>query len=621
MTFRHRLAVIPSVALLAASGCALERADRNEADGETESRSSALTAVDRATAPKASIEALAGLPGRKCQHAGVTISLPDGDETTEAGGHIRIRLVLTSRPTGPVVVALASSDRSEGIARGAAHFTPGNWDSPQDVLVTGQPDDVVDGDRPYDVRVAVTSVDPWYRGLKVPPVRLINKDDDTVGLLVSPRGSCTTDEHGGQATLDVALRSKPTRPVRVTAVVSNALEATVISAPLVFGPWNWSRPQATTLQGASDMLADGTVPYDVVLNVESADPAYAELPPPHIGCQNRDRAGFAGLGDLPDGDFASAALDVNANGTVVVGYGSAADGRQAVRWTPTTGLVSLGGDTSMARGVDDSGDIIVGEAKTDFLNRGRILTAAVWSQGSEPSFPDFYSPGDQSYMRALGVSGDGGTIVGQGFQQGNAGVGIVWRLGMIDFSRWGNLALTAASLDGSIIVGYTTWSYLSNTPIAVRNDVWLAFPSECSQMKPVTCATKALDVSADGTRTVGWVQRAGASEQPAAWDAASPDAVTLLPARETGEALSISADGNVIVGYENPAGEPTAIRWSRGVSRTVVDLLNASGVVVAGWQLTYAHGTSQDGRVIVGEGINPSGQPEGWIAVLPGDDQ
>jgi hypothetical protein len=52
-----------------------------------------------------------------------------------------------------------------------------------------------------------------------------------------------------------------------------------------------------------------------------------------------------------------------------------------------------------------------------------------------------------------------------------------------------------------------------------------------------------------------------------------------------------------------------------------VDLLNASGVVVAGWQLTYAHGTSQDGRVIVGEGINPSGQPEGWIAVLPGDDQ
>ena len=94
-----------------------------------------------------------------------------------------------------------------------------------------------------------------------------------------------------------------------------------------------------------------------------------------------------------------------------------------------------------------------------------------------------------------------------------------------------------------------------------------------------------------------------------------------LRARETGEALSISADGNVIVGYENPAGQPTAIRWSAGVSRTVVDLLNASGVVVAGWQLTYAHGTSQDGRVIVGEGINPSGQPEGWIAVLPGDDQ
>ena len=38
---------------------------------------------------------------------------------------------------------------------------------------------------------------------------------------------------------------------------------------------------------------------------------------------------------------------------------------------------------------------------------------------------------------------------------------------------------------------------------------------------------------------------------------------------------------------------------------------------LAGWQLTEATGVSANGRTIVGNGINPDGQQEAWIATIP----
>jgi hypothetical protein len=39
------------------------------------------------------------------------------------------------------------------------------------------------------------------------------------------------------------------------------------------------------------------------------------------------------------------------------------------------------------------------------------------------------------------------------------------------------------------------------------------------------------------------------------------------------------------------------------------------GLDLSGWTLTEATGISADGRTIVGYGVNPSGDQEGWIAV------
>jgi len=46
-------------------------------------------------------------------------------------------------------------------------------------------------------------------------------------------------------------------------------------------------------------------------------------------------------------------------------------------------------------------------------------------------------------------------------------------------------------------------------------------------------------------------------------------------------------------------------------------LLAAKVVTMAGWQLRSANGVSADGTVIIGNGVDPLGQGQGWIARLP----
>src|SRR4030042_5948226 len=77
-------------------------------------------------------------------------------------------------------------------------------------------------------------------------------------------------------------------------------------------------------------------------------------------------ASFEGLGDLPGGSFSSYAQGVSGDGSVVVGSSTAASGEQAFRWTPSTGIGSLGNlpdgnfIESSANEVSANGDVIVG---------------------------------------------------------------------------------------------------------------------------------------------------------------------------------------------------------------------------------------------------------------------
>jgi uncharacterized membrane protein len=80
------------------------------------------------------------------------------------------------------------------------------------------------------------------------------------------------------------------------------------------------------------------------------------------------------------------------------------------------------------------------------------------------------------------------------------------------------------------------------------------------------------------------------------------------------EANAVNADGSVIVG--ETGGMP--VRWTTATGiQSIPAILEADGINLSGWSFSPATGVSSDGTVIVGNGIDPSGKAEGWIARIP----
>jgi len=109
---------------------------------------------------------------------GFFVSAVSGD-TSEDNGTASFSVRLRSEPTANVTVSAVSSDLGEGrVSPNNLSFTSSNWKSWQLLTVTGQPDNLSDGDQSYAIRLLQdnTTVDLDYRFLDPPDVSLRNLD-------------------------------------------------------------------------------------------------------------------------------------------------------------------------------------------------------------------------------------------------------------------------------------------------------------------------------------------------------------------------------------------------------------------------------------------------------------
>ncbi|HPH66132.1 MAG TPA: Calx-beta domain-containing protein, partial [Kofleriaceae bacterium] len=184
--------------------------------------------------------------------------------TGENGDQAQFTVRLTTEPIADVTVNYASNDATEGVATtNSLTFTAANWNAPQTVTVTGQNDNVADGNQPYKiVFAATTSTDANYSPIKPADVDLLNLDDETAGILVE-QGPHNTVEDGSSASFSVVLQSEPTGDVVIGYATSDATEGVANGTSLTFTAANWNAPQTITVVGKDDFVADGNQPYRI----------------------------------------------------------------------------------------------------------------------------------------------------------------------------------------------------------------------------------------------------------------------------------------------------------------------------------------------------------------------
>ena len=350
-----------------------------------------------------------------------------------------------------------------------------------------------------------------------------------------------------------------------------------------------------------------------------AGPAPAVPNPPNP--PDSASATFRGLGDLPGGVFHSQAYGMSADGRVVVGQSSGNTGREACRWVLPGGPQSLGPVTvgpvgAVADSVSDDGSVIVGSrqlAQTVFL-------AYRWSEATG-LIPLGDLPGGPENSIATDTTSDGSVIVGQSF--GPFGIEAYrWTLptGMQPLGDLpgGVFASNALGIsgDGSVIIGHGNsaagiegWRWTSVTGMVGLGD----FPGAAVE-------SSAEGISRNGQFIVGF----GRTEQGLlAFRWTAEEGMVPLGELYGGPFLSwgevVSDDGQIVAGRSEGQEGHAAFFWTPSFGMVPLEpFLRLFGAdVPEDWILLEVTGITPDGRSLVGNGVNPSGDNEAWIATLP----
>jgi hypothetical protein len=446
-------------------------------------------------------------------------------------------------------------------------------------------------------------------------------------IAVEVEGARVTSESGTSVRVTVSLARRPRGVVWVEAASSDASEGRV-SEPLRFVPANWATPQIITVSGVADDVEDGDQTYQVLFTARtsSADEPI-EIETLSFTNRDEDAARFYGLGDLPGGAVGSYAADVSPSGEFVVGRSAGPAGDQAIRWTLAAGLQALDSRASAAVGVSADGASVAG------FVAGLPQPGGIW-RGSEPFVSLYYASTPPEapigfWMTSAVAPLADGRIFGNCAQYGtpNAGFGCVTnRPGYLDFlqitairevDETGNYAgVRSPDPRGSPPYG----------PQAIYNDMTLPFPVEC--FAPHDCSMEAQDFSAGGALIVGTSSLHAEGVDPigdpgplfrTAFTYSAAAGVVRLADLAGGEqesgAYAISDDGSVIAGFGSDAEGQHAVVWLAGAAYELRELL--ADALPAGWRPQEVRDLSADGRVLVGNGLNPQGAPEGFVAILP----
>jgi hypothetical protein len=308
---------------------------------------------------------------------------------------------------------------------------------------------------------------------------------------------------------------------------------------------------------------------------------------------------FRGIGVL-QGDTDSEASNVSHDGMVVVGYSyQGASVNHAVRsvngaalqfLAEPSSLTPVGGCAAIA--VDASGTVLMQCEQKPFLYTPATGVVAV------DASPFMGPPND--------ISSDGKVIVGtktaspqQQYRHANGATSL---LGVLE--PGGTNYSSATNSDGTVVVGFdgiskdvaTRWTASTGLVALSGMSGWNDY--------------LATDVTPDGTVIVGEATSGTTAWSALKWFGGSLTLTVLGP----GAAYAVNGDGSVVIGSDVTFTIP--MLWDGTGAHSITALLGATPDITADWTLSSVAGISDDGKVIVGNGLHGT-HSEGWVAHLP----
>ncbi len=219
--------------------------------------------------------------GDEVQKSAITVTPLEGLVTTEDGGTATFSVALTQKPSADVTIPAVSLDTSEGIVTPASvTFTADNWNVPQTFTVTGQDDDLSDGDMTYIISLGPSkSKDPAFSNIALPSLTAVNKDNekytDPAGLSLSPKD--LTVYEGGSAMLGASLDTEPSAQVTIAFKLSDTSRATVEPSTLTFKPTNFGTTQSVKITALRNGIPGDNADISIQAQISSTDPRFSGL--------------------------------------------------------------------------------------------------------------------------------------------------------------------------------------------------------------------------------------------------------------------------------------------------------------------------------------------------------
>lgn len=327
-----------------------------------------------------------------------------------------------------------------------------------------------------------------------------------------------------------------------------------------------------------------------------------------------EQAHFTILTDLAGGGSGSGARAISADGRVITGFGTDANGSVAVRWVdgvPTAiGDLPSGRRATAGLAITPDGNTIVGGgyAQWGFVKTGSSTLELIAPAGI--GIPD---------VSAYDISDDGHVVVGRGSTFPAAAVrwvdGVPSTLVKLSGSTLGaGASASGVSADGSIVVG------ASDSTSGVQACRWQnGVVTALGDLAGGAFGSGAFDVSANGTVIVGYGSNSSGAVA-ARWVNGVISSLGDLAGGETqAYAMAVSPNGNYIAGMGTRADGDAAFIWdSTNGMRDLNVVLTSQGVSLDGVVLTAAYAIQDDGLTIVGQGntTGPAPTAFAWVARL-----